>query len=200
MKSNLIKSTVRAGVYAGLLGLSSLASAATDTFQGVTFTANWMGNILTLGMNTSNLQGDWVGATHIEAIAINDTGPYSSPGSVTLDGPGSGADKFFGDIDASGLNANGCQKFGQTSPHPCWTGKASLGGQLDFAFTHTEFGANINPNPHLKVFFTDGSGKKVGSLYSENVGEVPLPAAAWLFASGLLGLVGVARKKAAQQT
>ncbi len=197
MKSNVLKNTIRAGVCAGLLGLSSLASAATDTFQGVTFTANWVGNLLTIGMNTSNLQGDWVDATHIEAIAINDTGPYTNLNSVTLlEGTGT----FGGPIDASGLNANGCQKFGQTAPHPCWTGKAALGGQLDFAFTHNEVGANKNPNPHLKVFFTDGYGNKIGSLYSENVGEVPLPAAAWLFASGLLGLVGVARRKAALQS
>jgi hypothetical protein len=145
-------------------------------------------------MNTNNLQGDWAGATHIEAIAINDTGPYSSSSSVDLAGPGT----FGGNIFASGLNAGGCHKIGETSPHPCWTGKASLGGQLDFAFTHNESGADLNANPHLKVLFTDGDGTKIGSLYSENISEVPLPAAAWLFASGLLGLVGVARRKAAQ--
>ena len=33
--------------------------------------------------------------------------------------------------------------------------------------------------------------------FSDNVGVVPLPAAAWLFGSGLLGLVGVARRKKA---
>ncbi len=199
MKSSPLKNTIRAGICAAVMGVSSLASAATDTFQGVTFTANWVGNILTIGMNTNNLQGDWVGATHIEAIAINDTGPYTSAGSVTLVGP-AGSTDFFGDIEASGLNASGCQKFGQTAPHPCWTGKASLGGQLDFAFTHNEASADKNANPHLKVFFTDGEGNKVGSLYSENIGEVPLPAAAWLFASGLVGLVGVARRKAAAQS
>ena len=43
---------------------------------------------------------------------------------------------------------------------------------------------------------------KGGNLYawavqSGNVGEVPVPAAVWLFGSGLLGLIGIARRKAA---
>jgi hypothetical protein len=31
-----------------------------------------------------------------------------------------------------------------------------------------------------------------------DIGAVPIPAAAWLFGSGLLGLIGVARKKTAK--
>jgi len=40
-----------------------------------------------------------------------------------------------------------------------------------------------------------GSGATADSL-TLNVGAVPVPAAVWLFGSGLLGLVGVARRKA----
>jgi hypothetical protein len=196
MTTSLARKTVRAGICASLIGLSSLASAATSSvFQGVTFTADWTGSILNIGMNTSTLLGDWVGATHIEAIAINDTGNYPDANSVTLAGPGT----FSGPIDASGLNAGGCHKIGQTAPHPCWTGKAGLGGTLIFSFDHKD--PSFNANPHLKVFFTDGQGNKVGSLYSQDisdVAEVPLPAAAWLFGSGLVGLAGIARKRKAK--
>lgn len=199
MTTSLARKTVRAGICASLIGFSSLASAATSSvFQGVTFTADWAGSILNIGMNTSTLLGDWAGATHIEAIAINATGDYTAPGSVVLAAP-AGASGFSGDIEASGLNAGGCHKFGQAAPHPCWTGKAGLGGTLIFSFDHED--PSFNANPHLKVFFTDGQGNKVGSLYSQEIGdvaEVPLPAAAWLFGSGLLGLAGIARKRQAK--
>jgi hypothetical protein len=44
--------------------------------------------------------------------------------------------------------------------------------------------------------WTWGSGATTDS-YKLNVGAVPVPAAVWLFGSGLLGLIGIARKKAA---
>jgi hypothetical protein len=40
------------------------------------------------------------------------------------------------------------------------------------------------------------SANATGSTYSMTVTAVPIPAAVWLFGSGLLGLVGIARKKA----
>jgi hypothetical protein len=33
------------------------------------------------------------------------------------------------------------------------------------------------------------------AVHSGNAGAVPLPAAVWLFGSGLLGLIGVGRKR-----
>jgi hypothetical protein len=39
----------------------------------------------------------------------------------------------------------------------------------------------------------DGSGVGIGGLYT--LSAVPVPAAAWLFGSGLLGLIGIARRK-----
>lgn len=42
----------------------------------------------------------------------------------------------------------------------------------------------------------DFSGNVTGSSYSMTVTAVPVPAAVWLFGSGLLGLIGVARRKA----
>jgi hypothetical protein len=34
-------------------------------------------------------------------------------------------------------------------------------------------------------------------MYGIEISQVPLPAAVWLFGSGLLGLVGIARRKKA---
>jgi hypothetical protein len=45
---------------------------------------------------------------------------------------------------------------------------------------------------------TFGTGANVIEVDVQVVPAVPVPAAVWLFGSGLLGLVGVARKKKAQ--
>jgi len=58
-------------------------------------------------------------------------------------------------------------------------------GMIDGAF----IGFNAN--------FTTGTGTPGGS-YAGAASVIPVPAAAWLFGSGLLGLVGVARRKAAK--
>ena len=47
---------------------------------------------------------------------------------------------------------------------------------------------------HLKVRWEDLQGKKIGSLISDDLTAVPLPAAAWLLGSALIGLVVVARR------
>ena len=55
-----------------------------------------------------------------------------------------------------------------------------------FATAQYSWGGNIYPNgaPSASVWFDNVT-----------VGAVPLPPALWLFGSGLLGLIGVARRK-----
>ena len=43
----------------------------------------------------------------------------------------------------------------------------------------------------------DETDPTVGSARIRNISPIPLPAAIWLFGSALLGLIGIARKKAA---
>ena len=50
-----------------------------------------------------------------------------------------------------------------------------------------------NPGPFLSVARFQSTG--FDGLGSDWVGAVPVPAAVWLFGSGLLGLVGIARRK-----
>lgn len=62
---------------------------------------------------------------------------------------------------------------------------------------HVDQGAQVNTFAGLAstwVLNSDGSLSYNGTEVA--VSEVPLPAAAWLFGSGLLGLVGVSRRKA----
>ena len=48
---------------------------------------------------------------------------------------------------------------------------------------------------HLKVLWEDEDGSRTGSLISDDLSAVPIPAAAWLFGSALVGLVVVARRR-----
>ena len=52
-----------------------------------------------------------------------------------------------------------------------------------------------NPGPYLSVARFQSTGSDQNG--SDFVGAVPVPAAVWLFGSGLLGLVGIARRKKA---
>ena len=53
-----------------------------------------------------------------------------------------------------------------------------------------EFGSTTGPYLAAAKFQTTGNGSQ-----SDWVGAVPVPAAVWLFGSGLIGLIGVARRK-----
>jgi hypothetical protein len=72
----------------------------------------------------------------------------------------------------------------------------NAGGQLDLDLSVdnltgfcTDFACNT-------VFASTARHLISGSVSAPVVSQVPVPAAAWLFGSGLIGLIGVARKKA----
>ena len=62
-----------------------------------------------------------------------------------------------------------------------------LGVELDSAVLLDKF--------YLKGRWDDANGKRAGGRISEDLTAVPLPAAAWLFTSALMGLLLVARQK-----
>lgn len=71
-----------------------------------------------------------------------------------------------------------------------WSTEAAWNTYYAWAFGFDRSGGSVTPN-----------GNKEGSLYawavhSGNARAVPLPAPVWLFGSGLLGMMGVARRKA----
>jgi hypothetical protein len=75
--------------------------------------------------------------------------------------------------------------------------------QSNYYWSATEYA----PNTSLAWFFymgyggQDGTSKAISSyawaVHSGDVSAVPVPAAVWLFGSGLIGLIGVARRKSA---
>jgi len=75
---------------------------------------------------------------------------------------------------------------------------ATVGG-LD-AVVALQFGAGLVVAAADGNFLDDGTRNPAGVQFSQNVfgyQAVPVPAAAWLFGSGLISLVGMARRKKA---
>ena len=62
-----------------------------------------------------------------------------------------------------------------------------VGVELDSAVLLDKF--------HLNGRWEDANGKRTGRRISDDLTAVPLPAAAWLFMSALMGLLLVARQK-----
>ena len=81
----------------------------------------------------------------------------------------------------------------------CTPGVDCIGNAVSGGWPFTDDGVSGSPmidGPFLgmNVNFDIGSGNSLTVL---SVSSVPVPAAVWLFGSGLLGLIGVARRKAA---
>ena len=70
---------------------------------------------------------------------------------------------------------------------------SSIGGQ----FAVGGYVSSLDLDPSSPEFLFNGSAGQIGSVkLSLETAVVPVPAAFWLFGSGLLGLIGIARQKA----
>lgn len=110
-----------------------------------------------------------------------------------LDGPGASFDS--GEVNFLMALKSGAE--------PMWTSQPDQNSDaLDHMVTWLITGNEGNPDNVIgnRVIawedLTGGGDRDFDDLVVEiNVGAVPIPAAAWLFGSGLLGLVGIARRK-----
>lgn len=106
-------------------------------------------------------------------------------------------------------NGNGVQDFGEfltdiSSAVPysdtlqlrtSYIGPPNLQGSAPLAATSGSIGLDAStPFSGIRGYFDIGSGN---SMHVTSVSNVPVPAAVWLFGSGLLGLFGIARRKKA---
>jgi hypothetical protein len=113
---------------------------------------------------------------------------FAGPTSI---GPGTG---YFGSTVGTGDQVGIAFVTSQGPKLTPYTGYTS-GAASSGAFTlpsSTFASLGLTPGSYE---WTWGSGASVDT-FTLNVGAVPVPAAVWLFGSGLLGLVGVARRKA----
>lgn len=151
-----------------VLGLCSAAASATTIWQPTDGNVNY----LQFGSTTTG-GGD---------LAMFNTG-----GDMLLIGSSGGQVDINYTIDTASFNGNSISlgagdyfTLGMS-----WDGGANWHGDSykDPAGTNAYF-----------VYFNDGSANK-GSTLANDLAPVPVPAAAWLFGTGLLGLVGVARRR-----
>lgn len=174
---------------AASVGLSSGASAQT-TFQGVTFTPSWSGNVLTLEIDAANPTGDWSTADFIGALQIKSIGSWDS---VSLTGTGAAGSWTLAPNE---LNANGCDGGSSGNQRVCAFGSLiPLADNMMFQFTFTG-GTQDFTLPHVKVLmFAEGSESKVGSLMSLDIPAIPEPSTYAMLLGGL-GILAVARRNA----
>lgn len=180
-------------IAAASMGVSSAVQAQT-TFQGVTFTPSWSGNVLTLEIDAANPSGDWDDADFLGALHIKSVGSWDS---VTLSGPGAAGSWTIVDQE---LNANGCVGGGGNgNQSACAFGaNIALTDNMVFQFTFTG-GSQDFTEPHIKVLmFQAGDDKKVGSLMSLDIPSVPaIPEpSTYAMLLGGLGILAVARRNA----
>lgn len=157
--------TLRLTALAALLTATTMtAHAGILTTDGVTFTSNWSGNVLTLEIDAAQRSGGWSGATGLAALAIKGVGTYSS---VSVTGGPGGTDAWK--LSTSELKASGCSgtSNGAAGSRMCFYGQQiALVDDMVFKFTFNGAGVATN-EPHVKVEFVDARGNKVGSLLSQ---------------------------------
>jgi hypothetical protein len=129
-----------------------------------------------------------------QVLTMNASG-CSTNASCVVDAPASG----YGGNATWGANMNGGTTFSTTST------TTDLAGRLGFyLFSSIAGNATVSIPATGRTTFTNGTDRGYWMLASNgdavwtnaaSVGAIPVPAAAWLLGSGLLGLVGVARRK-----
>ena len=108
----------------------------------------------------------------------------------------SGSDLYH-DINGNGVQDPGeyIQDIGSITPYSdsLQLDPLNTQGPAPMAATADSIGFVDDPFPGIKGYFDIGSGN---SMHVTAVSAVPVPAAVWLFGSGLLALAGFARRKA----
>ncbi|WP_167758656.1 PEP-CTERM sorting domain-containing protein [Zemynaea arenosa] len=173
-------------------GLGIGGAQASETFQGVTFTTSYVGNVLTVEIDAAARNGDWALATTIGALQVKDVGTFDS---VSMTGPGAASSWAISPLE---LDANGCMGGSHVGMNACASGThVALTDDMIFTYTFTGTGLDLT-DPHLKVnFFVGDNDQKVGSLLSENIAAVPEPGEYAMLLGGL-AVIGLALKRRAR--
>ncbi len=140
--------------------------------------------------------GDYRFATKAEVLALFQE--YGAPdidaGQTAANVPFANA--FQNDFGITGGNIGQTRTWGYTSD--------ILPGFPSFhvtPFVNLDLGGGVNPKASFRtdlkvdIFFGANAFERGSWLIRNNVAAAPVPAAVWLFGSGLLGLVGVARRR-----
>jgi hypothetical protein len=169
-------------------------------------TAGWTRTLtadLTAGddMNTVVCSGCKAGHVTMGGGDSNGIGTYTYAGSA-VDLSGYTDLVFDWGADHAGASVNIIVGDGtNTSTAASWSGLADTGGSAPADLvTQALMGINwgsVNSSAVTEVQFVVTGVQNMDSIIDNVSAVVPVPAAVWLFGSGLLGLVGIARRKKA---
>ena len=134
--------------------------------------------------NPDSLELGPLGWTTIDLYAATDTGPYL----IDLTGNGGTSGTFFSQLTSSS-GAVLSFKFGDGQDDPDWfafyfPANSIISGGWEFLCTASATTCKTNGLSHVKLYGNEGDEYLV-----------PIPAAAWLLGSGLLGLLAIGRRR-----
>ncbi len=107
----------------------------------------------------------------------------------------SGAIKVFAELNGSSLQSTEGWRDNMLPDSTSYLSQIFTDGLFSIEFTATE--GSIDAVPYARMYYGSGTTRwrdAPGVLVMPNV---PVPAAVWLFGSGLIGLIGVAKRKRA---
>ena len=193
---------------------SNVVVEGTDTTGLWDVQWSWMGNsdpFVTNNFTLTNLSGSTQTFIITSTIGTVPIGPASLTsgsidGSIT-DNPGpfggatistvSGNSLYTALIDGSAYETLLDDPFSVTVPG---SGGSADVGPADFGLpANSQLGPAITSDIGIRIQFSLTAGDSVSftSVFSVEETAVPVPAAVWLFGSGLVGLIGIARRKVA---
>lgn len=172
--------------YDNQASLATGLSRVVTTVNGTPGTTNaGVGNV---GFGATNYLNTLIAQTTIGGV--DNSVVVTDPSSLAFAGHGNWGDGLNGGLNGSSSGSG----FGSTLDF-YYLARTVISGSASTLATNVQFGNSAG----FATWTLAADGTATYSLAGEAPSEVPVPAAAWLMASGLIGFVGAARRRKAAQ-
>jgi len=191
-------------VYAGLFALAMAAPVAAKTIN-VNFNGN--GNSIDYTFSTSFDGTQWSGSLDSATFNVGSSSTTYSTSAYTLQmgsiGEVSTFEVYSGSTLISQMVYNGMAyitngSFGSAGGvfEMFYYGDQTTYSAANYGFSSSvDSSGNVNPMLYISGGPTPFGNLQMTGVSVSTVSAVPAPAAAWLFASGLIGLIGISRRR-----